>query len=259
LSCSNHLSDCSVGNSSPKFIRVSTWNVPSTSRLAEDLSIPIVAVIQPFADPDGREEQIPLIQGGVSGPARCEKCGAYVNPWCTWTAGGTRWKCNLCAHETRGELAKRAILSLDLFQQLKVEPDYFSSLDANFARLDYLERPELQKGTVDFDVSQSANYWASNPIQHLGLFTTLPNPTLDDAARRPENIRYVFVLEVSDTSTHSGFLSAACVALRAILYGRFAEDGSEVSPACLPSGSSILLATFDDNLHLHDLSVCTPL
>ena len=142
---------------------------------------------------------------------------------------------------------------------MTVAPDYFSSLDANFARLDYSERPELQKGTVDFDVSQSTNYWASNPTQHLGLFTILPDPTLDDAARRPENMRYVFVLDVSDTSMRSGFLAAACVALQAILYGRFAEDGSEAARACLPSGSSIALVTFDDTLHFYDLSVCMPL
>lgn len=57
----------------------------------------------------------------------------------------------------------------------------------------------------------------------------------------------------------SGFLAAACVALRAILYGRFAEDGSEAARACLPSGCSIALVTFDDAVHLYDLSVCTPL
>lgn len=148
---------------------------------------------------------------------------------------------------------------MDLFQHLKVEPDYFSSLDANFARLDYSERLELQKGTVDFDVSQSSDYWASNPTQHLGLFTTLPDSTLGDAVRRPENMRYIFVLDVSDTSMRSGFLAAACVALRAILYGRFAEDGSEAARACLPSGCSIALVTFDDTLHFYDLSVCMPL
>lgn len=138
-----------------------------------------------------------------------------------------------------------------------VEPDYFSSLDANFARLDYSERPELQKGTVDFDVSQLADYWASNPPQYSSLSTTPSNPTLNGAARRPSDMRYIFVLEVSDASVRSGFLAAACVALRAILYGRFAEDGSEAAPACLSSGCSIALVTFDDTFHLYDLSVCT--
>ncbi|KAI0254641.1 Sec23/Sec24 trunk domain-containing protein [Lactifluus subvellereus] len=227
------------GNSSPKFIRISTWRVPSTLRLAEDLSIPIVTVIQPFADLDEREEPVPVVECGESGPARCEKCRGYVNPWCTWTTGGTRWKCNLCAHETRAR---------------EVEPEYFSALDANFTRLDYSERPELQKGTIDFDVSQSTSYWASNPLQHLNLANTLSGPTSSDAARKPEMIRYVFVLDTSNTSVLSGFLTSVCVALGSILFSRSSEDGSEATRACLPPGCSIALVTFDDALHFYDLS-----
>ncbi|KAH9067827.1 protein transporter SEC24 [Lactarius vividus] len=223
------------GNSSPKFIRVSTWNMPNTSRLAEDLNIPIVAVVQPFADLDDREEPVPLIECGESGPARCDKCGGYVNPWCTWVAGGTKWKCNLCAHETL------------------VASDYFSALDANFNRLDYSERPELQKGTVDFVVSQSSDYWASNPPPHLTL-TSFVDPTQSDVARTPQTIRYIFALDVSHTSILSGFLTSACVALRTILYGRFSEDGSEVVQESLSPGCSIALVTFDEAVHLYDLS-----
>jgi protein transport protein SEC24 len=139
---------------------------------------------------------------------------------------------------------------------LTVEPDYFSVLDANFTRLDYSERSELQKGTVNFDVSQSADYWASQPSQHWGLSSPLSD-SLEDVARRPQNMRYVFVLDVSDTSVRSGFLAAACVALRAVLHGRFAEDGSEATHPCLPSGCSIALVTFDDTLHFYNLSVRT--
>lgn len=223
------------GNSSPKFIRVSTWNMPNTPRVAEDLNIPIVAVIQPFADLDDREEPIPLIECGESGPARCEKCGGYVNPWCTWVAGGTKWKCNLCSHETL------------------VASEYFSALDANFNRLDYLERPELQRGTVDFVVSQSSDYWASNPPPHLTL-TPFADPTQSDAARIPQTIRYIFALDITHTSILSGFLTSACVALRTLLYGRFSEDGSEIAQESLPPGCSIALVTFDDAVQLYDLS-----
>jgi protein transport protein SEC24 len=129
-------------------------------------------------------------------------------------------------------------------------------LDANFNRLDYLERPELQRGTVDFVVSQSSDYWASNPPPHLTL-TPFADPTQSDAARIPQTIRYIFALDITHTSILSGFLTSACVALRTLLYGRFSEDGSEIAQESLPPGCSIALVTFDDAVQLYDLSVCT--
>ncbi|KAI0066899.1 protein transporter SEC24 [Artomyces pyxidatus] len=223
------------GNSSPKFIRMSTWNIPSTSRLAEELDIPIVAVIQPFADLDPREEPVPVIECGEEGPPRCEKCRGYINAWCTWTAGGNRWKCNLCGHET------------------EVSADYFSPLDANLLRVDQLQRPELTKGTIDFAVTKSSEYWAPPPPAHLtpSYVATEPPPT--EQARKPQPMRHVFAFDVSNEAVHSGFLSAACTSLRIILYGGAAEDGTEIPPS-FPPESSIAIITFDTTMHFYDLS-----
>ncbi|CDO77071.1 hypothetical protein BN946_scf184473.g15 [Trametes cinnabarina] len=217
------------GNSSPRYVRMSTWNVPSTSRLASDCEIPIAAVIQPFADQDPREEPIPLVETGPSGPPRCTHCRAYVNPWCTWVASGSRWKCNLCGHET------------------EVSSEYYCNLDANLLRLDQLQRPELTKGTVDFAVPEE--YWAPNPPPHIRpLYFSVVAPSMS-GLRKPQPMDYVFVLDVSQEAVRSGFLKVACATLLEVLFG----DGESIPP-CFPQSSRIAILAFDRTLQFYNLS-----
>ncbi|OCH89213.1 sec24-like protein [Obba rivulosa] len=221
------------GNSSPRFLRVSTWNVPSTSRLASECEIPIAAIIQPFADQDPREEPVPLVETGDMGPARCAGCRGYINPWCKWVSGGTKWKCNLCGHET------------------EVSPEYFCNLDANFMRLDHLQRPELNKGTVDFIVPEA--YWAPHSLPNI---TSLYEPLVPESRsglRQPQPMDYVFAFDVSSEATRSRFTAAACSSLLDLLYGRTSNEASAPT-SCLSPGSRICIISFDRTLHFYDLA-----
>lgn len=218
-------------------MRVSTWNIPNSAHLARECEIPLAVVVQPLADLDPREESVPLVDCGESGPPRCAQCRGYINPWCVWTAGGSRWRCNLCGHET------------------EVSQDYFCNIDANFMRMDHADRPELNKGTVDF-VASSEDYWAQPPLPKLTptyFSTDLPST----AARKPRPMNYLFAFDVSFEAVESGLLKSACDTLLDILYGGEVTDGTPFNPY-FPQSCGIGILTFDRTLHFYNLSSGLP-
>lgn len=124
-----------------------------------------------------------------------------------------------------------------------VSPEYFCNVDANLQRMDHLQRPELNRGTVDFAVP--AEYWATNPPQRLSMpyFSAEPPAA---GPRRPLPMNYLFALDVSSEAVRSGLLHTACAAIQDILFG---------PNACFPPESELAIMTFDLTLHFHDLSV----
>ena len=260
------------GNAAPRFVRLTAWNLPNCARLAKQCRIPLAAQFQPFADQPPGEEPVPLVPfnpsttTSPSGPPRCARCRAYINPWCPWLNGGQAWRCNLCKHET------------------PTDPSYFCLLDPNGMRLDQQQRPELCRGTVDFEVGRE--YWAKGAPRvvdelwavHEGEYAGLEGggedtPTSPPAhnrtgsifggalgggglslggggssrhdrsgslfggeskehpglppVRAPTPLTYVFALDVSREAVQSGFLRASCEALRGVLFGDHTLDASE--------------------------------
>lgn len=214
------------GNSTPQFIRVTTYNFPYSSALASSCSIPLAACIQPFVELSPDEESVPVIDFGENGPPRCSQpwCRAYINPWCFFTQSGSKWKCNLCEQET------------------EVSSEYFCSLDANLRRLDHLERVELNRGTIDYVVPEQ--YWAVQPDSRLVPSYHSPIPFIPKSRRPPMSLRHVFAIDVSYDAVSSGFLQSTCSALLDFL----------LDPQTEPLVTEIALITFDSTIHFYRFS-----
>lgn len=117
-------------------------------------------------------------------------------------------------------------------------------------RLDHLQRPELNKGTIDFVVSEE--YWANNapPTKITSSYVHIdPLPILTN--RKPEPLHYVFAFDVSAESVETGFLKSSCDALLVVLFG----ETPEISASNLAPESKITILTFDQSLHFYNLSV----
>jgi protein transport protein SEC24 len=131
-----------------------------------------------------------------------------------------------------------------------VTSDYFCNLDANLLRLDLLQRPELTKGTVDFAVDSSEEYWSKNPPPQLSMpyYSVDPPPM---GSRQPEPLDIIFAFDVSSEAVTSGFLNCACTFLKELLYA--SED--DLDHTCFSRIGRMAIITFDSTLHFYDLTV----
>lgn len=133
LSTTNYIG-LDQGNCNPRFMRSTVDRIPFNKELADKSKLTLGLIVQPLAKSRSDEVGIQLVNHGEEGPIRCTRCRAYINPWCVFTHGGSKFECNVCAH------------SNDV-------PDwYFSNIDMSGRRVDINDRPELRYGSVEFDV-----------------------------------------------------------------------------------------------------------
>lgn len=114
-------------------------------------------------------------------------------------------------------------------------------------RLDHLQRPELNKGTVDFIVHDE--YWACEPPPNLNpSYAPVGSPDRTQC-RTPKPMNYVFAFDTSVDAVRSGFLRCSCDTLRTILY----QETEEGVVCKLPAGSQIAIVSYDSVLNVYKL------
>lgn len=138
------------GNSSPKYARLTFNAIPPTAEMLASTSLPLGMVLQPLAPVADQEQQIPVLDFGDTGPPRCRRCRAYINPFMQFASGGNKFICNMCTHPN------------------DVPMEYFAPTDPSGVRVDRDQRPELRLGTVEFLVPKE--YWAKEPGPLRWLF-----------------------------------------------------------------------------------------
>lgn len=204
------------GNSSPKFARLTLNNVPASAELLASTALPLGMVLQPLAKLAPGEQPVPVLDFGETGPPRCRRCRAYVNPFMVFKSGGNRLVCNMC-----------------LFPN-DVPPDYFAPLDMSGTRVDRLQRPELMLGTVDFMVPKA--YWGNEPVGLRWLFVI--------------DVSQEAVVRGFLEACCEGIMAALYGS-----DDQNEDENGDATARRLPEGSRVGIITFDKDVHFYNLSV----
>lgn len=211
------------GNSSPKYARLTLNNIPATSEALSATALPLGLVLQPLAPVQEGEQAIPVLDFGESGPPRCRRCRAYINPFMTFRSGGNKLVCNMCTFPN------------------DVTPEYFAPTDPSGVRVDRAQRPELTTGTVEYLVPKE--YWAKEPVGLRWLF-------LIDVSQ--EAITKGFLEAFCE-----GILGALYGNSSDVLNSERTDEGSPESRS-IPPGSKVGFVTFDKAMHFYNCNVRLP-
>lgn len=220
------------GNASPRFCRLTLNSVPSAAGVLSETSLPMGLIIQPLARQKPEEEPIPVLDFGDTGPPRCRRCRAYINPFVVWGSGGGKFRCNMCS-----------------FDNNEISPEYYAPLDMSGRYVDQDQRLELTRGTVEFVVPKE--YW----VKKDGL----------ENADGGTPMRWLFLVDVTRNAIIQGAAEAVAGGIKEALYGDSAyeplregeqsEDGKEDMKIRLPRGCKVGICTFDTTIHFFNLNV----
>ena len=143
------------------------YGKPNTGDLLNSSGMPLTIIVQPLALPHPEEEPIQVVDNGDVGPIRCGRCKAYMNPFVRFL-DHTRVQCNFCTHVT------------------ECPREYMCNLGADGRRRDWMERPELCRGSVEYNA----------PKEYM--------------VRPPMAPALFFCIDVSPGAVQSGATTSAC-------------------------------------------------
>lgn len=216
------------GNASPKHARLTLNCIPNSQEQLATTGLPLGIVLQPLTRQADGESAIPVLDFGETGPPRCRRCRAYVNPFMVFSNGGNRMTCNLCGHPN------------------EVAPEYFAPTDPTGVRVDRQDRPELLLGTCEYLVPKE--YWSKEPVGMRYLFL------LDVSA---ESCNRGFLKATCDG------LLAALYGDDLEVEPKDTETENEgeakpLKPSKVPPGAKVGFMTFDREIHFFNVSSGLP-
>ena len=211
------------GNASPKHARLTLNCIPSSYEQLTATGLPLGLVLQPLAKQSDGEQAIPVLDFGETGPPRCRRCRAYINPFMVFSNGGNKMTCNLCSHPN------------------EVGPEYFAPTDPSGVRVDRSQRPELTLGTCEFLVPKE--YWSKEPVGMRYLFL------IDVSA---EACNRGFVQGICD-----GVLAALYgdeVEDEQSNEDEETNGETDSKPSKVPAGAKVGFMTFDREIHFYNVA-----
>ena len=194
-------------NCSSDFIKCTHNYLPNSEALISQMNVPIGLNIGPLS-PNISPENIPKIDYGENELPRCENksCRAYLNPFIKFFEGGQKWVCNFC-HKIN-----------------ETKDYYFNNLDNYNERIDKFEKTELCNGSYEFLTNKT--YWKTNIVPYK------PN--------------YIFVIDVSNSSIKSGFLTSIINSIKDAINNEIFFNYNLLD-------IKISIITFDNNIQFYSI------